>query len=459
MKTGNRNSLPYTRFFPGFCRLSPFLIILLLVLHSGCQPQAVTRKDQVASPSGGELFKTKCSKCHDPELALKKYRSEDVWYDTITRMKEEHDADISGREIEMLVNYHVKRQQREAAIFDEKCQKCHPGKVFLAQNLTPEQARAIIKRMQQKAGNTIEDEDVEIIVRYHVQTHEAALQENLRGAFLTVRGESNVQRGSRAGSSRVPPRGVTLFLEKCSTCHEPERALTVIKDPEVWSQTIKRMQYYSKGEITDREVNELVDFHVNEQQREIDTFRQTCTRCHDDKRINSRSMSEEEWLATIKRMQLKAPDLISNEKVALLAAYFHRRELTMARIFYGKCQLCHYKGSWESSSRSGTSGQMNGLIVLANEELGESMEIKDVNILLDNHIQRQKRNMQLFTRDCSTCHVAGIPKKKNNSAKEEQPERSRAEWISFIATLQGVEINKDIQNTINSQIEYHISQN
>ncbi|MBW2466842.1 MAG: hypothetical protein JRF02_06025 [Deltaproteobacteria bacterium] len=103
-------------------------------------------------------------------------------------MKEEHKADITGKEIGILVNYHINRQKQEAAIFEEKCQKCHPGKVFLEQNLTSEQARAIIKRMQQKAGNTIEDSDIEIIVRYHVQSHQAALEDNIRAVFNKTAG-------------------------------------------------------------------------------------------------------------------------------------------------------------------------------------------------------------------------------------------------------------------------------
>jgi len=457
MKKRNRGFLPQAELFADISRLAAFFALMLFVLNSGCQPQPVAPKGPAARPSGAELFKSKCSKCHDLDRALKKYRSADVWYDTISRMKEKHGADISGKEIETLVNYHVKRQKQEASLFNEKCQKCHPGKVFLEQNLTPDQARSIIKRMQQKAGNTISDDDVEIIVRYHVQFHQAALEKNLEGAFSAARGDSNVK---GRGSARLSPdikSGMTLFLEKCSTCHDPDRALTVIKDPEVWSQTIKRMQYYSKGAITDSEVNKLVDFHVTEQEREINTFEQTCTRCHDDKRINSRSMSEAEWLATIKRMQLKAPELITDEKVNLLAAYFHRRELTMARIFYGKCQLCHYKGSWNETAGSGLSDQMDNLIIMAGEEFGASLAIKDVNVLRTNHIQRQKRTMQIFNRNCSTCHVDGIPKKKRPDG-ENKSGRSRAEWISFIATLEGVELDKDVQNTINSQIEYHISQ-
>jgi len=427
----------------------PLSTLFLMFINSGCQPLDV-RKTALATPSEAEFFKSKCSKCHDPELAMKEYRTAEVWRDTIARMKEEHNAEITPEEIKRLTKYHVERQKQEAAIFKEKCQKCHPGRVFLEKSLTPDQARATIKRMQQKAGNTIEDKDIEIIVRYHVQSHKAALEESIKGAFSQV---AEIKPGMK--NKGDPNAGVSLFLAKCSSCHEPSRALSVIKDPDVWAQTIKRMQYYSKGEITDQEANRLVDFHVTEQQREINAFKETCTKCHSDERINSRSMSEEQWLATIKRMQQKAPDLISDEKITLLAAYFHRRELAMARIFYGKCQLCHIGGSGVTASR-GSTMQLNGLIVLANEEFGESLRLIDVNNLLSFHVQRQKRNMRLYENDCAACHIGGIPEKKKPD--EEAPkERSREEWISFIATLQGIGINRDIQNTINSQIDYHKS--
>ena len=444
----------FLRYFQGIRRCSMvFFFLCLLLSNGGCQPQYVAQKGTAPPSTEAELFKAKCSKCHDLERALKKYRSADVWRDTITRMRSEHNADITNKEIDRLVKYHVERQRQETEIFDEKCQKCHPGKVFLEQNLTPDQAKAIIRRMQQKAGNTIEEKDVEIIVNYHIRSHQTAMEENFRNILRTFESSRPDRRKPGGGAAK----GAALFVEKCSTCHEPERALSVIKDPEVWAQTVKRMQYYSKGEITDEQVNEIVDFHVSEQQLEIETFQQTCTRCHDDERINSRSMSEDEWLATIKRMQQKAPDLITDEKITLIAAYFHRRELTMARIFYGKCQLCHYEGSWDASSQSGTIGQMNDLIVLADEEIGKSRRLNDVNILLNNHVQRQKRNMQLFVRDCAVCHIEGIPDKIGKADKGKQSVRNRAEWISFIATLQGVELNKDTQDSINSQIEYHVS--
>jgi cytochrome c5 len=449
MKLEKNNFSPQKRVIASLLRLTPLPVILFMLFTFGCQPQAV-QETYIAPPADAVLFKSKCGKCHAPELALKKYRSARVWYDTIIRMKDEHNADVNQEEMELLIRYHVERQKQEAEIFNEKCQKCHPGKIFLEQDLSGDQARAIIKRMQQKAGNTIEDGDIEIIVRYHVQSHQAALEENLRGIFDKAIRE---QTDNKIGIDMVS--GVTLFLEKCSSCHEPERALAVFKEPQLWARTIKRMQYYSKGAFTDKEAEVLVDFHVDEQQRELNAFNETCTKCHDTERINSRSMSDLQWLEIIRRMQQKAPELILDEKINLLAAYFHRRELTMARVFYNRCWLCHYDTSGGAIPQN-TTIETNRFIVLANEGLEGSLQVRDAKNLLFAHAQRQNRNMQIYEKKCTICHPDGLPDKKE-SERGTQETPSRAEWISFIATLQGMELNKEIQNSINSQIDYHIS--
>jgi cytochrome c5 len=419
-------------------------IALLLLFSFGCQ-QLASQKAAPTPLSGAELFKSKCGKCHDLERALGKSLSKEAWYATIIRMKKEHQADITQSEIEQLVQYHVARQVSEAALFKEKCEKCHPGKVFLEKTLSADQARAIIKRMQQKAGNTISDQDVEIIIRYHVRSQKDELARNLRAI------------SSRIADSRPSlEKDSVLFRKKCTACHEASRALSVIKDPEAWEQTIRRMQSYSKGAITDLDVKDLVDFHVSVQRREIDTFRQTCTKCHDDARINSRSMSEEQWLATIKRMQQKAPELITDEKVDILAAYFHRRELTLARIFYGKCRLCHPDILGATQTLTDTTKQMDGLVSMANDQFGRSLQLTDINSLLSIHLQRQKRELRFYESGCTKCHPGGLPNRQKAGPKSTD-ERSRAEWISFIAILQGTELSKDLQETIDSQLDYHIA--
>jgi hypothetical protein len=254
---------------------------------------------------------------------------------------------------------------------------------------------------------------------------------------------------------RTKKINLSLFEEKCSVCHSPDRALTVFKDPEVWEETIKRMQYYSKGEISDNHAKDLVDFHISRQQSEIDTFQETCTKCHDDERINNRSMSPEQWQATIKRMQQKVPELISDEKVIILSSYFHRRELSMARIFHDKCPLCHVKSS-EITLNQAFDQQTTNLIVMASQEFGGSLQIRKFRSLQASHIERQKRNMQLYESDCQICHVVGLPNEQVDSI-DSQGKRTRSEWVFFIVSLQKIELTKEIQKSINSQIELHIS--
>jgi cytochrome c5 len=423
-------------------RLLPALLaISILIATFGCHQ--LSGQKTAPAPSGAELFKSKCSRCHDPDLAMNKFRSAEAWFDTIARMKEQHKADISREDIDRLVKYHVERQQQEAAIFKEKCEQCHPGTIFLEQKLSADQARAIIKRMQQQAGNKIEDKDIEIIVRYHVQAQQVALEETISGINEEVLRDQPHLRRVKA-----------LFVNKCSECHQSNRALRYFNDRKVWEQTLKRMQYYSKGAITNQEIEDLVDFHVTQQQQEIDAFKKTCTKCHDDTRINNRSMSEEQWLETIKRMQQKAPELISDEKVSLLAAYFHRRELTLARIFYGRCHLCHSKGL-EAASAPSSNTAMKTLSTQANEVYGRSLQVTDKE-LLSVHVERQKRTLQLYERKCFTCHPNGLPNVKE-PGRVNPDRRTRAEWITFIATLQGMELTKAVQEIIAGQIDYHLS--
>jgi len=217
--------------------LPTILVVLFVIITLGCQPFAI-QKTPPALLSGAELFKSKCSQCHETELALRKYRSPGAWFETIARMKEKHNSQISSKEIKLLVQYHVERQKREAAVFNDRCQKCHPGKVFLEKALTPDQARAIIKRMQQKIGNTIEDKDIDIIVRYHVHSQQAALEKSLTGISALIPKKQLAKK-----------RDAALFVKKCSICHLPARALEVTKDKEAWFQTIKRMQSTARGKL------------------------------------------------------------------------------------------------------------------------------------------------------------------------------------------------------------------
>lgn len=411
-----------------------FLLWTMLVLVS-CQVDGPPPSKNLAPPpSGAEVFREKCSKCHELDRALKKSGDDQSWLATIARMKNEHNADITNDEVQQLVAFHVSRQQREAEVFKEKCQQCHPGKQFVDKNLTPDQARSIIHQMQAKAGNVITEDEVELIISYHRRQHQLATESALRRSL----GLGPVASGGNSGI-------VGIFIEKCSQCHEPERALTVYKDEKAWEATVKRMEGYSQGNISDSEAGQLVNFHVSEQRREVDTFQKTCTVCHTDERIVNRSMTAAEWLDTVRRMQQKAPGLITDEKVEVLARYYHRREYILASLFTANCRKCH------SDQAGGAISRPDGiarLISLASEELASGFSQEDLNGFLAMHDSKEKQEMKVFEARCTACHTTGSSKRG---------ERSMEEWASFIAAMQNQAADAQVEDSIYIRIDRHVS--
>lgn len=420
------------------CKLSLLLAVFLIIsCHNAGREQGGQSEP---SPPGFALFQKKCSACHALQRAINASLDEKKWRKTIRRMRDMHKADISNEEIDRLVHYHVWQQKNESSVFKEKCRKCHPGEIFLEKNLTPAQTRLIIADMQRKAGNTISDEDVELIVNYHIREQLRTLQKS-----LSVTAAQKPPRQTTAAALTPATTDITaLFLVKCSECHEPTLALNVFKDEQAWKNTIARMRRYSKGFISENEADKLVGFHKNKQRREVEAFEKSCTVCHTEERINQRSMSEEEWLNTMKKMQQKAPDLITNEKIEILANFYHRREMTMASLFYDRCDQCHTRANGEKASFSQLA--LNNLITLAHEKL-TSLTPPDVRSLLRLHATRQKREMMLFQKNCKKCHPGG----KSNKQK-----RSAEEWALLISTMQDRPYNEHIQNSINAQIQFHI---
>lgn len=207
------------------------LVLVAALLFVACQ-KGPAPVPQAPLLSGAEIFKEKCSGCHELERALQSMKGEDAWLETIKRMQEYSEGMITNQEIDKLVSFHVDRQKKEAVLFKEKCQKCHPGKRIEGKNLTPEQTRELVLRMQQRAGNLISDKDVDIIVNYHVKAQRLALQSTLQ----------RIVNPEAAPLTEPRVSVVSLFLERCSTCHEPNVAMAVFKDEKLWKATIKRMQ-------------------------------------------------------------------------------------------------------------------------------------------------------------------------------------------------------------------------
>jgi len=51
-----------------------------------------------------------------------------------------------------------------------------------------------------------------------------------------------------------------LFERKCSKCHTIDRALNKTKNHDEWWKTVKRMTGYSRGAISEKEADAIVNY-------------------------------------------------------------------------------------------------------------------------------------------------------------------------------------------------------
>ena len=56
-----------------------------------------------------QIFLKDCSGCHEPEETLKEKKSKDEWKQIIRRMMSKTDKMITDEELEILINYHIRR--------------------------------------------------------------------------------------------------------------------------------------------------------------------------------------------------------------------------------------------------------------------------------------------------------------------------------------------------------------
>jgi len=124
-----------------------------------------TRKGRMLS----DLFLKKCSKCHSPERALRVHGDWMIWEKTILEMKSKYGSDITANDAKKLIKYHVERQKEEQEIFKKDCTLCHPSERSLGKQYTRSEWCKIIRRMQNKAPDIICDEEIDILVNYHIR--------------------------------------------------------------------------------------------------------------------------------------------------------------------------------------------------------------------------------------------------------------------------------------------------
>jgi len=122
-----------------------------------------------------DLFLKKCSKCHSPERTLRVYGDWMIWEKTILEMQNKYGSDITASDARKLIKYHVEMQKEEQEIFEKDCILCHPAERSLDKQHTRSEWCEIIRDMQKKAPDIICDEEIDILVNYHIRKSQPAL--------------------------------------------------------------------------------------------------------------------------------------------------------------------------------------------------------------------------------------------------------------------------------------------
>jgi cytochrome c2 len=268
------------------------LIYYHIRAHSMITFAKLEAQSKILGLRSAKLFERKCSICHSLEKALHTLRDEESWKKTIQAMAKKKGSSITASDVSELVNFHVARQEKEQKLFLRDCSQCHPADIALESGKTHEQWRDTARKMMERAGKKISDEELDILTRYHV-SYEKTLD--------------------------------SLFIKKCTRCHDRKRILTIKGTPQTLERIIVEMSEKEGSDITPNDIRRLVSYHVAKQKIEQEVFLKDCSECHEPEETLKEKKSKDEWRQTIRRMMAKTDKMITDEELDILINYHIRR--------------------------------------------------------------------------------------------------------------------------------------
>jgi mono/diheme cytochrome c family protein len=186
-----------------------------------------------------------CSECHRVRTPL-------TGEDWLARLRELGPLDKltleQQQEVLGLLHHHgseltqIVQSEADRALFLEKCSLCHSADRAFIRELTPEQRRATLARMQARAPDWLSDAQIQTIV-----------------AFLE-RGAPGVQKPEHRLVDAVP---VDVFRVRCGACHTLERAYLYLEahgSDADWPQLVARMRSKAPEWISSSEAALIVDY-------------------------------------------------------------------------------------------------------------------------------------------------------------------------------------------------------
>ena len=125
-----------------------------------------------------------------------------------------------------------------------------------------------------------------------------------------------------SATAQDTPRGEQVLNASCTGCHDLRPVQTAAKSKDEWNDTVQNM--LQKGaDVSDADLPVLVDY-LTEAYGPLpdgagkDIVLNTCTMCHDLRRIKNGRRSPEEWKETLDSMRNEGAMLSDEEYVTVL---------------------------------------------------------------------------------------------------------------------------------------------
>lgn len=404
-------------------------IALLSLVH--CVPKIPSEPSEETAP----VFKRNCLICHSLEKALKVTKDQSAWEETARLMNEEQHGAVLQGEIRGLIGLHGARRNKDREIVFRECDQCHVPMPLRTEVESAADRHTAIRRMLAKKMALADDQDAELPIHFHLRDQRLRAARMLRRAIGSGSGEKTPEE----------PRIVEVFVEKCSACHNLERALAAEKDEDAWRRTIAIMSGKRGSPLKPNDVEALVRLHVERQKTEQEVFRQDCAKCHPAERALEKIMTKNEWRDTVKRMAARASAPMSDEEIDLVTNFHIGNFKKMEERFQFCCTQCH--DLEKATTVSGDNMTMEKTIVSMVERTGGKISYDDVKKLVAFHMERKNREQALFEKDCTACHPAETSLGKS---------KSREGWRATIERMQAKAPAVICDDEIEILVAYHV---
>lgn len=112
----------------------------------------------------------------------------------------------------------------------------------------------------------------------------------------------------------------TFFLQKCSRCHEPERAYDIIAAGPGWKGTVAAMAIKDRTWMPPEAVRAIISYGTYYPVHVRLLFHDRCSGCHSLEEVKSHTRSPAQWRTMVTYMAKRRELGMTDEERALLAA-------------------------------------------------------------------------------------------------------------------------------------------